>query len=147
MHRVQRAAIGIMATAALGAAWAAHSQDAKPLPVFTAAQAEHGSDLYKANCAQCHGDNLNDGGFAPPLKGDRFRTQWKGKSSGDLYSFIDTNMPPGQTGVLSADDYAALEAFILHENGEAAGDKPLPGDASALTMPLWQAAGSAKAPG
>jgi mono/diheme cytochrome c family protein len=137
MQRVQRAAIGIIATAALGAAWAAHSQDAKPLHVFTAAQSDHGSDLYKANCAQCHGENLNDGGFAPPLKGERFKKQWNGKSEGDLYSFINTNMPPGQQGVLSADDYAALEAFILHENGDAAGDKPLAADAGALTGRLW----------
>ena len=138
MHRVQRAAVGIMAAAALGAAWAAHSQDAKPpLAAFTAVQADHGSDLYKANCAQCHGENLNDGGFAPPLKGDRFKSQWNGKSSGDLYSFINTNMPPGGTGVLSADDYAALEAYILRENGDAAGDKPMAGDVTALTGRLW----------
>ncbi len=51
---------------------------------------------------------------------------------------MSANMPPGQAGVLSSDDYAELMAFLLQAGGSRAGEKPLPADAqmlSALTLP------------
>ena len=42
-------------------------------PSFTAAQPTAGQAAYAQNCASCHGANLDDGEFAPPLKGVEFR--------------------------------------------------------------------------
>ena len=36
---------------------------------FTEEQAEAGSAVYAERCASCHGDTLDDGEVAPPLKG------------------------------------------------------------------------------
>jgi mono/diheme cytochrome c family protein len=114
---------------------AANAQDSAP-PGFTQAQADHGGEVYAERCASCHGPNLNDGQFGPSLKGARFRTAWGAKSAGQLFSFMSANMPPGQAGVLTSDDYADLMAFLLEASGAPAGARPLPADAAALPGPL-----------
>src|SRR5262245_46936799 len=38
-------------------------------PSFTDAQATQGKAAFDRNCVSCHGPNLDDGEFAPPLKG------------------------------------------------------------------------------
>lgn len=135
MTSLKLAAVGMLAASGLAMAWAAHSETAKtPPPLFTAAQAQHGVDVYLDHCASCHGQNLNDGEFAPALKGQKFKADWTGKSAGDLYDFIDSNMPPGEAGNLSSDDYAALEAYMLQANGAPAGDQALSADSKS---PLW----------
>ncbi len=55
---------------------------------FTAAQATEGQSAYAQNCAGCHGQGLDDGEFAPPVKGTAFTAQWGGKSVGELLTFI-----------------------------------------------------------
>ena len=44
---------------------------------FTEDQAEQGRVAYVERCASCHGDNLDDGEFAPPLEGVDFRERWR----------------------------------------------------------------------
>ena len=122
--------VALMTLAAVGA-WPAVAE-APAVPTFTQAQADDGAALYGDNCAKCHGPNLNDGEFGPPLKGARFKKDWGGKGVDALFSYAVEKMPPGQTGVLRSDDYAALLAYILAANGAAPGDKPLPDDAKAL---------------
>ena len=39
------------------------------LPTYTPAQATQGKQAYEKACSACHGANLDDGEFAPPLKG------------------------------------------------------------------------------
>jgi mono/diheme cytochrome c family protein len=46
---------------------------------FTTAQAAQGKTAYTQNCESCHGANLDDGQFGPPLKGSAFNRQWGGK--------------------------------------------------------------------
>ena len=125
-----------LAAAASALGWAARADDGKPAS-FTQAQVDQGQDLYRANCASCHGQNLNDGEFAPALKSMGFRTKWSGQSVGALFAYATANMPPGQAGVLGPDDYAALTAFMLHANGAAASDKALPADAQTLSGLNW----------
>jgi mono/diheme cytochrome c family protein len=43
---------------------------------FTAAQATAGEAGYTSNCASCHGDDLDDGEFGPPLKGVPAAGEW-----------------------------------------------------------------------
>lgn len=125
-----------LAMAASAPGWGARADDARPAS-FTQAQADQGLDLYRSNCASCHGQNLNDGEFAPSLKGAGFRAKWSGQGVGALFAYVTANMPPGQAGVLAADDYAALTAYLLQANGAAASDKPLPADAKALAAMKW----------
>ena len=49
-------------------------------PEFTAQQAAEGKAAYDRACASCHGRNLDDGQFAPPLRGSTFNTSFAGKS-------------------------------------------------------------------
>ena len=134
--RVAIAVVAGLALAALSCGWSARADDAGPAG-FTQAQADQGGDVYRANCATCHGPNLNDGEFAPSLKGVRFKAKWSGQSVGALYAYVSANMPPGQVGVLGPDDYAELVAYLLQANGAKAGDKPLPADPQALSGVKW----------
>src|SRR6266487_4297842 len=67
---------------------------------FTEAQANQGKTAYSQNCAGCHGQNLDDGEFAPPLKGASFSQQWGGKTADTLFTYISTKMPPSNRGGL-----------------------------------------------
>ena len=60
-----------------------------------------GKAAYATNCASCHGNNVDDGEFAPPLKGVEFRQRWGGKSLDVLFTDISTRMPTSAPGSLS----------------------------------------------
>jgi alcohol dehydrogenase (cytochrome c) len=124
---------------------------ALPTPLsYTAAQADRGQPAYAEHCASCHGQNLDDGAFAPPLKGVDFRQKWGARAADALFTFTSTKMPPDRPGALGDVRYADLLAFIVQENGSQAGTRELPADAEALkTMaPDWpRAAGGGLAPG
>ena len=127
------AAGGALAAAcALGGGLRARAEPPAALS-FTPAQADQGQQVYADHCGVCHGGHLDDGEFAPSLKGVRFKTHWAGKSVGALFSYVSAAMPPGQSGVLSAGDYAAVLAYVVQANGAAAGAAPLPADAKALS--------------
>ena len=80
-------------------------------------QVEAGSALYAANCAMCHGAELQ-GQIAGPLAGPAFLGKWGAGSAtvADLYGYIHDNMPPGRAGALSDVEYAAITAFIMRAN-------------------------------
>jgi alcohol dehydrogenase (cytochrome c) len=106
--------------------------------VTFAEQAEAGSALYAANCASCHGAELQ-GQIAGPLAGPAFLGSWGAGSAtvADLYGYIHDTMPPGGGGTLSDADYAAITAFIMRVNrarGELA-IEPDPAKLAELTLP------------
>ena len=105
---------------------------------FTAEQAERGEASYQRNCQDCHGTTLDNGEFGgAPLKGSYFSRHWGSGSVAALYSKTKTTMPPDRPGQLSDQSYADLTAFLLSQNGYAAGDKELPADlATQQTMSL-----------
>lgn len=113
----------------------------QPAPVgFTEAQAAQGQAIYAEQCASCHGTNLDDGAYGPPLKGNEFRAKWGARSAEPLFTFTSTKMPPATPGTLGDAKYAQLLAFMLLENGAAAGASDLPGDPdklAALAPPSW----------
>ncbi len=96
---------------------------------FTAAQAAEGQSAYAQNCAGCHGVNLDDGEFAPPIKGTAFSEQWGGKAPGELLNYISAKMPPSNAGGLGDAAYLQITAFILQSNGVSLTAKNLPGAA------------------
>ena len=100
---------------------------------FTAGQADRGRAEYERSCASCHGSNLDDGGFGPPLTGAPFRDAWAGHTVERLFSFLRGSMPPDRAGELSRQTYADLVAYLLRANGAAPSQRELPGETAALS--------------
>jgi alcohol dehydrogenase (cytochrome c) len=127
------------------------AQAPPPAPSFTAAQATRGQAAYAEHCASCHGANLDDGAFAPPLTGADFRFKWGSTSVEPLFTHTSTTMPPARPGSLGAETYADLLAFVLRENGSRPGPGQLPTDPEAMRAmgpPAWpRGGGGGLAPG
>ena len=137
----------------VGAALAA-GIEAQSLPQalsFTAAQAEQGQTSYAEHCASCHGENLDDGAYAPPLKGADFRQKWGASTADALFTYSTTKMPPSRPGSLDDPTYARLLAYVLRENGSRPGTRELPASPEALKAlapPEWpRGGGGGLAPG
>src|SRR5882762_30781 len=128
------------AVAALGAALALPPlAAAQPLtnPSYTREQAAQGKTAYPLACATCHGANLDDGEFAPPLKGVAFRQRWGRQSVEAIFTYIGTKMPPARPGSLGDATTAALVAYLLQEDALQPGASELPADPVALRAMLF----------
>jgi alcohol dehydrogenase (cytochrome c) len=88
---------------------------------FTAGQSAEGKTAYDRACLQCHGRYLDDGQFAPALRGAAFGQKWNGQPADQLFTYVSTKMPPDAPGSLNARAYAAITAYILQSNGNAPG--------------------------
>ena len=91
---------------------------------FTAAQAEAGAAVYQSACAVCHLASLQGSGEAPQLAGIDFRTFRGNQPAVELMDYVRTTMPPGEEGSLTDEEYAAITAYIMRENGVAQGSTP-----------------------
>jgi len=118
--------------ASLGVAVAAQATRSVNEGVYTADQAKKGEGLYKEQCAQCHGDNLEGSGPMPPLAGKDFLANWTGKTVGDLYEKTQTTMPATAPGTLTPEQAADIVAFLLSKDNYPAGAAALEGKAEPL---------------
>ncbi len=106
---------------------------AQPAASDPEGQLAHGDDVYLDNCAACHGPGLDNGTFAPPLKGAAFRKRWQGQNAAAILSFIQARMPPGAAaGQLPDDDYLAVLAMILRRDGRTLGPDVLDAQSAQL---------------
>jgi mono/diheme cytochrome c family protein len=130
---VVRTALVLMMLGSLSAMSAPARAQGNPV-AFTAEQVERGQAAYQHNCQDCHGTTLDNGEFGgPALKGMTFRQKWEAAGVGGIFSYMQGTMPLDRPGQLSAETYAALTAFILSNNGYAAGgEKELPANVDAL---------------
>jgi len=96
---------------------------------YTAEQATAGERVFTTVCATCHGRNE----FVGPI----FAMTWMAEPVGSLFEHISTAMPQDRPGSLSAEEYAAVVAYLLRLNGRPAGDRPLPADAELLARVRW----------
>lgn len=119
-------------TAIVGALLAAGTAQAQNTGPFTAVQAAAGAGLYQSTCATCHGQDLQGTPTAPTLSGTGFMTRWGGRSAGELFRYIKTNMPPGSNSPLSDATVGNIVAQILQTNGATAGTQPLSADTGML---------------
>ena len=128
---------------------AAQARIERERATYTAEQAEAGFDAYAQHCASCHGENLDDGPFAPPLKGAVFRETWLPRSLEALFTLTSTTMPQDRPGTLGDETYAELLALILQENGVDPDVTALPADPELLAAlaPGWQSQGGGLSPG
>ena len=90
----------------------------------TTQQADAGRTLFQTRCASCHAQDLA-GGEAPQLSGSSFMAAWGTRAASELVSTIQTTMPPGNPGSLSADNVLNLASFILGANGATPGNAAL----------------------
>ena len=100
-------------------------------PNFTTAQAAQGAAAYQRSCASCHGTNLDDGEFAPPLKGVEFRLRFGGKPLDALHEDV-LRMPPTAPNSLGDVVRAQILAYLAQENGVTATNRELSVDAAVL---------------
>jgi S-disulfanyl-L-cysteine oxidoreductase SoxD len=93
--------------------------------VYTEEQAKRGEELYRKECASCHGETLVGGGGAAPLTGGNFLSNWNGLTVGDLFDRIRKTMPQGSLGKLTKQQDADVLAFLLSFNKFPAGKAEL----------------------
>ena len=143
MNRAIRSlVIGGAALAFAMTAWLSPgSLDAQGLaiPSYTDAQAAQGKTAFDRSCASCHGANLDDGEFGPPLKGAEFRLRWGAQPLDTLLTHMKT-MPPAAPNSLGDDVYTQVLAFIARENGVIAGARALSSDPATLRSAALPAA-------
>jgi alcohol dehydrogenase (cytochrome c) len=99
---------------------------------FTQAQVDAGKALYKETCQICHGSSMANGQFGTPLKGSFFQDKWKGKSLGELLTFVYEKMPPDKVMSLTPEQYTGAVAYILSRNDIAVSDTAMSADKAAL---------------
>ena len=80
-------------------------------------QAALGAGKFAANCAACHGVNLEGTTLGPLLSGRPFLQRWGDRTPSLLFSNIKANMTPGGNEGISDADYLAITAHILDTNG------------------------------
>lgn len=111
----------LSAAAVIATPLLAGAQAAKPA-LYTAEQATAGAAVYAQSCAACHGAQL-EGTAAPALKGSAFgdMASAQGLTADSLLDVITNTMPQSDPGSLKPDEYAAVTAYILQQNGYPAG--------------------------
>ena len=127
-----------------------HAQFVEREPAtYTVDQADTGLQLYQQHCSTCHGENLDDGPFAPPLRGVEFQAKWQVRSLEVLFAETSETMPQDRPGSLSDEEYVQLLAFMLQENGIDPGATELPSDPDVLATlsPGWRSQGGGLAAG
>lgn len=124
------------APAAEAAAPAAEGASTVLAGVYTEDQAARGKATYTQNCALCHGNTLRGSNTAPALSGSTFNKHWIGAQVGDIFSYMQANMPPGRGGSLGNTAYADLAAYILQTNKYPSGATELPADPEQLTIAI-----------
>jgi mono/diheme cytochrome c family protein len=90
--------------------------------LYTAAQASAGAAVFAQSCATCHGAQL-EGVAGPALKGPAFHQMAVAQNltAQSLLTVVSQSMPQDNPGSLTADQYGALVAYILQQNGYPAG--------------------------
>ena len=128
-------AIRFLASAAAGVL-ALH---AAPAWSITSEQAEAGRADFAQHCAMCHGADLR---LLPTasLTGPEFVNRWRARSTNELLAQLRATMPPEGPGALPEDTYVNVIAYLLAQNGAAAGAEPLAAS-SALIGTLLPSAG------
>lgn len=126
-----------------------HARQARTVAdgVYSAAQAERGAALYKAQCVACHGEQL-EGLVGPMLAGTDFVTAWGGRSMGELVDKIQKTMPLQAPGSLSQDQSIDIAAYMLQASKFKAGQGALAaGQLAEVTFPAARAAAPAASAG
>ena len=109
--------------------------------VYSAGQAARGQQLYKAQCAACHG-NAMEGTNGPPLVGESFLSNRSAQPLVNLVDKIQKTMPFSLPGSLSRAQSTDLAAYllqagkVLEKEIDLAGGRARPGLFQVLAPPF-----------
>lgn len=92
--------------------------------VYTDLQARRGLVIYRAACADCHGER--------DFSGTSFMRRWGNVPIGAFFQHVKTTMPDMAPGILTDQQTADIMAYVLSLNGFPAGDDELPSAYEAL---------------
>ncbi len=92
--------------------------------VYTDLQARRGLVIYRAACADCHGER--------DFSGTSFMRRWGNVPIGAFFQHVQTTMPDMSPGILTDRQTADIMAYVLSLNGFPAGDDELPSSSEAL---------------
>jgi mono/diheme cytochrome c family protein len=97
----------------------------------TPQQVTAGMQIYDSQCARCHGANLDDG-FAPKLSKP---TLVKRGTAQELFDYIRQNMPRGNPGSLSEQEYYDVTSYLLFKQDLLQADQLVNSEtASSITL-------------
>ena len=100
-------------------------------PVYTAAQAARGKQVYEANCITCHladldgSANPSAGARGAPLTGTRFVQDFGESKVSALFNKMKRDMPSGRPGSLTDQEYLDVATYVLQKNSFPAGSVEL----------------------
>ena len=92
---------------------------------YTVEQAQVGLAVYRAVCSECHLESLRGRFESPELAGPNFLAQWGDVPVSDLLKYVRETMPVARPASLSHEEYAAVVAYMLRENGVPSGSTQL----------------------
>jgi mono/diheme cytochrome c family protein len=118
------------------------AQQLRPLSagVYSAEQATRGEQLYTAECAACHGVEL-EGSIGPPLAGELFMSNNSELPVSALVDTIQNTMPFNLPGSLSREQSIDLAAYILQGGEFPAGQAELgEADLTLVAFPVTEIA-------
>ena len=138
MRNVILASVAVCCTAVVAVPSAQDAVERKTVrdAVYTAAQAERGKKVYDANCVTCHLPDL-DGSAHPdtdargaPLVGTRFVQDFGESKVSALFNKMKRDMPSGNPGSLTDQEYLDAASFVLQRNQFPAGSTELTTDSA-----------------
>ena len=117
---IKTSAIKILTSIAVALSLSAvsYAQDSSLLwdGVYSIDQASRGETVYKETCVSCHGQDLGGNSNSPGLVGMGFMFLWEGKTLGEFFEKIRSDMPTDRPGQLTQQNYLDVLAYILLKN-------------------------------
>ena len=107
---------------------------------YTEPQAARGKQAFGQYCVECHHGSLRGSAHGPALVGSAFAAHWNAKTTGELVTFVQTQMATTVPASAGADVFADLAAYVLQANGAQAGGVAL---SAAATTPVGSVLGTA----
>ena len=103
---------------ALSLSAVSHAQDSGLIwdGVYSIDQASRGETVYSETCVSCHGQDLGGNSNSPGLVGMGFMFLWEGKTLGEFFEKIRSDMPTDRPGQLTQQNYLDVLAYILLQN-------------------------------
>lgn len=101
--------------------------------VYTEEQADRGMGFFGPDCATCHSNTARGSSAAPGLIGYTLDSKYADQSLYTYFDYMRANMPPGNAGWFTDQEYADIVAYLLELHGAPAGDAELEGTEEALS--------------
>jgi cytochrome c5 len=136
-------ALGVVVCSAFASAFAARQAGIQKTTndgIYSTAQADAAKPKFEKLCSQCHAFTVAAKKQEKdlPLGDEPFLKKWEGRSLDELLTIIVTTMPNDGSAVVSDEEALNLLAYVLQQNGFAAGKSPLDkaGAASVIARPV-----------